>query len=71
MRRSTLDRRSSAFTIVTPTTTWAVLHGSDRGVLNLTEVAVLLTLNPRTVDHAIEDGTIPHPSSSGEHQRRG
>ncbi len=45
--------------IATPITTWAELRGSDRQVLNRTDVAALLTLDPRTVDHAIEDGTIP------------
>ena len=42
-----------------PITTWAELRISDREVLNRTEVAALLTLDPRTVDHAVEDGTIP------------
>src|SRR6478735_794680 len=46
-------------TIATPITTWTELRGSDREVLNRAEVAALLTLDPRTVDHAIEDGTIP------------
>jgi excisionase family DNA binding protein len=49
----------SNHTIATPITTWAELRGSDREVLNRAEVAALLTLDPRTVDHAIEDGTIP------------
>ena len=34
-------------------------RGSDREVLNRAEVAARLTLDPRTIDHAIEDGTIP------------
>lgn len=49
----------SNHTIATPITTWAQLRSSDREVLNRAEVAALLTLDPRTVDHAIEDGTIP------------
>src|SRR3954452_11363062 len=49
----------SNHTIATPITTWAELRSSDREVLNRSEVAALLTLDPRTVDHAIEDGTIP------------
>lgn len=48
----------SNHTIATPITTWAELRSSDREVLNRAEVAALLTLDPRTVDHAIEDGTI-------------
>ena len=46
-------------TIATPITTWAELRNSERQVLNRAEVAALLTLDPRTVDHAIEVGTIP------------
>jgi excisionase family DNA binding protein len=49
----------SNHTIATPITTWADLRASDREVLNRSEVAALLTLDPRTVDHAIQDGTIP------------
>jgi excisionase family DNA binding protein len=49
----------SNHTIATPITTWAELRASDREVLNRAEVAALLTLDPRTVDHAIEDGTLP------------
>jgi excisionase family DNA binding protein len=49
----------SNHTIATPITTWAELRSSDREVLNRAEVAALLTLDPRTVDHAIDDGTIP------------
>ena len=49
----------SNHTIATPITTWAELRSSDREVLNRAEVAALLTLDPRTVDHAIEAGTIP------------
>ena len=45
--------------IAPPITPWAALRSSDREVLNRAEVAALLTLDPRTVDHAIEDGTIP------------
>ena len=51
----------SNHTIATPITTWAELRSSDREVLNRTEVAALLTLDPRTVDHPIEDGTIRRP----------
>ena len=49
----------SNHTIAVPITTWAELHSSDREVLNRNEVAALLSLDPRTVDHAIEEGTIP------------
>jgi excisionase family DNA binding protein len=49
----------SNHTIATPVTTWAELRSCDREVLNRAEVAALLTLDPRTVDQAIEDGTIP------------
>ena len=45
--------------IAAPITTWAELRSTDREVLTRSEVATLLTLDPRTVDHAIEDGTIP------------
>lgn len=54
-----MSNHSIATPITTPITTWAELRSSDREVLNRTEVAALLTLDPRTVDHAIEDGTIP------------
>src|SRR3954451_11682871 len=50
--------RMSNHTIAAPITTWAELRSSDREVLNRNEVAALLTLDPRTVDHAIEDGTM-------------
>ena len=49
----------SNHTIATPITSWAELRATDREVLNRAEVATLLTLDPRTVDHAIDDGTIP------------
>ncbi len=49
----------SNHTIAAPITTWAELRSSDREVLNRSEVAALLALDPRTIDHAIEDGTIP------------
>jgi excisionase family DNA binding protein len=49
----------SNHTIAAPITTWAELRATDREVLNRAEVAALLTLDPRTVDHAIDDGTIP------------
>ena len=45
--------------IATPITTWAAARTTDREVLNRAEVATLLSLDPRTVDHAIADGTIP------------
>ena len=56
--------------IDTPITTWAELRSSDREVLNRTEVAALLTLDPRTVDHAIEDGTVAAPQARGARARR-
>jgi excisionase family DNA binding protein len=59
MGRPTHLNGMSNHTIAAPITTWAALRNSDRGVLNRAEVAALLTLDPRTVDHAIEDGTIP------------
>ncbi|WP_295658988.1 excisionase family DNA-binding protein [uncultured Nocardioides sp.] len=46
-------------TIATPITTWAALRSTDREVLNRSEVASLLAVDPRTVDNAIEDGTLP------------
>ena len=49
----------SNHTLATPITTWAELRTTDREVLNRAEVASLLAVDPRTVDHAIEDGTIP------------
>lgn len=49
----------SNHTITGPITTWAELRSTDREVLTRNEVATLLTIDPRTVDHAIEDGTIP------------
>lgn len=49
----------SNHTIATPITTWAAARTTDREVLNRAEVASLLSLDPRTVDHAIADGTIP------------
>ena len=49
----------SNHTIASPITTWAEQRSSDREVLNRTEIAALLAPDPRTVDHAIEDGTIP------------
>ena len=45
-------------TIATPITTWAELRTTPRGSQRA-EVAALLTLDPRTVDHATKDGTIP------------
>jgi excisionase family DNA binding protein len=49
----------SNHTIATPITTWAAARTTDREVLNRAKVATLLNLDPRTVDHAIADGTIP------------
>lgn len=49
----------SNHTIATPITTWAALRSADREVLNMAEVAALLAIDPRTVDQAIGDGTIP------------
>ena len=49
----------SNHTIATPITTWAELRSTDREVLNRAGVAALLTLDPRTIDHAIADDTIP------------
>lgn len=49
----------SNHTIATPITTWAAARTTDREVLNRAEVATLLSLDPRTIDHAIADGTIP------------
>lgn len=49
----------SNHTIAAPITTWAEARTTDREVLNRAEVAALLTVDARTVDHAIEDGTIP------------
>ena len=52
-------RCMSNHTIAAPITTWAEARTTDREVLNRAEVAVLLTVDARTVDRAIEDGTIP------------
>lgn len=49
----------SNHTIAAPITTWAALRTADREVLNRAEVAALLAIDPRTVDQAIADGTIP------------
>ena len=38
--------------------TWAA-RSTDPEVLNRAEVASLLAVDPRTVDNAIEDGTLP------------
>lgn len=46
-------------TIAPAITTWADLLTTDREVLNRSEVASLLAVDPRTVDHAIDEGTIP------------
>lgn len=66
----------SNHTIATPITTWAAARTTDREVLNRAEVATLLSLDPRTIDHAIADGTIPAvhvgrcPRSAGEPRHR-
>lgn len=49
----------SNHTIAPAITTWAELRTTDREVLNRAEVARLLAIDPRTVDHGIGDGTIP------------
>ncbi len=49
----------SNHTIAAPITTWAASRTADREVLNRAEVAALLAIDPRTVDQAISDGTIP------------
>jgi excisionase family DNA binding protein len=46
-------------TIAAPIATWTEVRTTDREVRNRAELAALLALDPRTVDHAIEDGTIP------------
>ena len=48
----------SNHTIAAPITTWAEARTTDREVLNRAEVAALLTVDPRTVDQAIDEGTI-------------
>lgn len=47
----------SNHTIAPAITTWAELRTTDREVLNRAEVARLLAIDPRTVDHGIDDGT--------------
>ena len=49
----------SNHTIAAPITSWAELRTTDREVLNRAEVAALLGVDARTVDRAIDDGTIP------------
>lgn len=49
----------SNHTIAPQITTWTEARHTDREVLNRAEVAGLLALDPRTIDHAIADGTIP------------
>ena len=49
----------SNHTIAAPITSWAELRPTDREVLNRAEVAALLAVDARTVDRAIDDGTIP------------
>jgi excisionase family DNA binding protein len=49
----------SNHTIAAPITSWAELRTTDREVLNRAEVAALLEVDARTVDRAIDDGTIP------------
>ena len=46
-------------TIAAPIRSWAELCSTDREVLNRAEVAGLLEVDARTVDHAIADGTLP------------
>ena len=49
----------SNHTIAAPITSWAELRTTDREVLNRAEVAALLEVDARTVDRAIDDGTLP------------
>lgn len=44
---------------VAPIRSWAELRTTDREALNRAEVARLLGVDARTLDHAIQDGTIP------------
>lgn len=46
-------------TIATPIRAWAQLWASDREVLDVTEVATLLGLDPRTVTSGIDSGDLP------------
>jgi excisionase family DNA binding protein len=45
-------------TITTPITSWTELWAADREILSRAEVALLLGVDPRTVDAAVDDGTI-------------
>lgn len=58
VRRSHL-RCMSNHTIAAPITTWAEARTTDREVLNRAEVPTLLPVDAGTLDHAIDDGTIP------------
>jgi excisionase family DNA binding protein len=58
VRRSHLSYMTN-HTIAAPISSWAELLTTDRGVLNRAEVAGLLDVDARTIDHAIEDRTIP------------
>jgi len=53
----------SNHTIAVPITAWAELRSPDREVLTPNEVATPLTLDPRTVDHAIDEAP-SRPSTS-------
>lgn len=57
-RRSHLTDMTN-HTIAAPITSWAELITTDREVLNRAEAAALLDVDARTIDHAIDDGTIP------------
>ena len=45
----------SNHTIATLITTWAAAPTTDREVLDRAEVATLLSIDPRTIDHAISE----------------
>jgi excisionase family DNA binding protein len=45
-------------TISPKISTWSEARATDREVLNREEVAALLTIDPRTVDKAIENGEL-------------
>jgi excisionase family DNA binding protein len=57
-RRSHLTDMTN-HTIAAPITSWAELISTDREVLNRAEAACRLDVDARTINHAIEDGTIP------------
>lgn len=64
-------RSMTNHTIATPITTWAAARTTDREVLNRAEVATVLSLDPRTVDHAItgRDGGADKRSLTGHLER--